>query len=236
MYDWLPKLDASLHFPDVEEATSEGVLAIGGDLSPERLLLAYQSGIFPWYDKDEPILWWAPPLRMVVAPEFYKPHKSVLQIMRKGIFEITWNQAFEQVIENCKTSKRKEQEGTWITDDIINAYTELHRRGYAKSVEVWQDGELVGGLYGIDLRGVFCGESMFSLVNNASKVAFVWLIKKLKKENYVLLDCQVYNEHLERLGSFGMSREDFMDILYLYAQVYYLFFFPQHPTFSRAEQ
>jgi leucyl/phenylalanyl-tRNA--protein transferase len=219
MYDWLPKLDASLHFPDVEEATPEGVLAIGGDLSPERLLLAYQSGIFPWYDKDEPILWWAPPYRMVVAPEFYKPHKSVLQIMRKGIFEITWNQAFEQVIENCKTSKRKEQEGTWITDDIINAYTELHRRGYAKSVEVWQDGELVGGLYGIDLRGVFCGESMFSLVNNASKVAFVWLIKKLKKENYVLLDCQVYNEHLERLGSFEMYREDFMDILDLYAQV-----------------
>lgn len=216
MYEWLPKLNADFQFPNVEEATPEGVLAQGGDLSPEHLLKAYRSGIFPWYSEDEPILWWAPPYRMVVAPEIYKPHKSVQQLLRRGIFEITWNQAFERVMNGCRTAKRKEENGTWITDEITAAYIELHNRGHAKSVEVWQNGQLVGGLYGVDLGGVFCGESMFSLVSNASKVAFVWLINKLKNDNYALLDCQVYNEHLERLGAFEMYRDEFMDILELY--------------------
>ncbi len=206
-------LTKTLYFPPVDEASYEGVLAVGGDLSVERLLLAYQSGIFPWFDAHGPILWWAPPKRMVVNPNDYKVSKSLRNIINQNIFEITINTAFEKVITNCQNVERKEQQGTWISDEIIQAYIALHKLGKAISFEVWQNGELVGGLYGVDLGHVFCGESMFSKVPNASKVAFVKLIEYLKLNNYKLLDCQVHNDHLEKLGAFEISREVFMNIL-----------------------
>ena len=206
-------LSKELYFPPVERASFEGVLAIGGDLSVERLLLAYQSGIFPWFNEDEPIMWWAPPERMVVNPQDYKVSKSLRNIINRNIFEVTINRDFEAVIANCQNIYRKNQDGTWITDDIVKSYTELHRLGKAMSFEVWQNGELVGGLYGVDLGHVFCGESMFSRVPNASKVAFVKLLEYLKEHHYKLLDCQVHNDHLEKLGAFEISRELFMLIL-----------------------
>jgi leucyl/phenylalanyl-tRNA---protein transferase len=206
-------LSQELYFPPVEEASNEGILAVGGDLSPERLLLAYQNGIFPWFDSNEPILWWSPSMRMVVAPFDYKISKSLRNIINRNIFQVTFNQDFDTVIRNCQKIVRKEQEGTWISDNIIASYAKLHEMGIAKSVEVWQDNQLVGGLYGVDLGHVFCGESMFSLVSNASKVAFVTLLEKLKRENYRLLDCQIHNDHLEKLGAFEISRVSFIRIL-----------------------
>lgn len=207
-------LKNQLYFPPVEDTHNSGIIAIGGDLSVERLLLAYKNGIFPWYDDSEPITWWAPEYRMVVIPKEYKPSKSMRNILNRGIFNITFNQNFQEVIKNCQIIKRQGQNGTWINDDIVNSYIELHKLGYAKSVEVWQNGELVGGLYGVDLGNkIFCGESMFSKVSNASKVAFTWLNTYLKEENYLLLDCQVYNEHLNSLGAFEIEREVFMEIL-----------------------
>jgi leucyl/phenylalanyl-tRNA--protein transferase len=211
-------LTKELYFPPVEEASSEGILAVGGDLSVERLVLAYKNGIFPWFDADEPILWWSPPERMVVNPHDYKVSKSIRNILNRNIFEVTVNKDFESVIKNCQTIERKGQVGTWISEDIIASYTKLHERGYAKSFEVWQidsqsSWELVGGLYGVDLGHVFCGESMFSKVPNASKIAFVSLIQYLKENNYKLLDCQVHNDHLEKLGAFEISRETFMKVL-----------------------
>jgi leucyl/phenylalanyl-tRNA--protein transferase len=206
-------LDDELIFPPVEFADFQGVLAVGGDLSVERLLLAYKNGIFPWFEPDSEPLWWAPPQRMVVFPSAYKAHKSVVALMKKNVFQITFNQEFESVIRACQSVKRREDDGTWISEEIVSSFIELHKLGYAKSVEVWINGELVGGLYGIDLGHVFCGESMFHTVSNASKVAFVFLIDKLKRENYKLLDCQVYNDHLARLGAFEIERDDFMHIL-----------------------
>jgi leucyl/phenylalanyl-tRNA--protein transferase len=206
-------LTKELYFPSVEETSYEGILAIGGDLSTERILLAYQNGIFPWFDEDEPILWWAPSQRMVVYPDFYKVSKSLRNIINRNVFEVTIDKCFEEVISNCQKIKRKEQDGTWISNDIIKAYTKLHKMGKAKSFEVWQNNELVGGLYGVDLGNVFCGESMFSKVSNASKVAFVKLVEYLKENNYKLLDCLVHNDHLENLGAFEISRESFMRIL-----------------------
>jgi leucyl/phenylalanyl-tRNA--protein transferase len=206
-------LTSELYFPPVTEASYEGILAVGGDLSPERLLLAYRNGIFPWFDDDEPILWWSPPQRMVVNPQDYKTAKSLRNILNRQIFKVTFNQNFSEVIRNCKTVHRKGQDGTWITDSMVQAYEKLHEMGFAKSVEVWQNDELVGGLYGVDLGKVFCGESMFSKVPNASKVAFVTLIKQLKEENYRLLDCQVHNDHLEKLGAFEISRDSYIKIL-----------------------
>jgi leucyl/phenylalanyl-tRNA---protein transferase len=206
-------LTKDLYFPPVEEASVEGILAVGGDLSVERLLLAYKNGIFPWFDSNEPILWWSPPMRMVVAPFDYKVSKSLRNILNRNIFRVTFNQEFNAVIRNCQKIERKGQDGTWISEDIIVSYTKLHELGIAKSVEVWQNDQLVGGLYGVDLGTVFCGESMFSLVSNASKVAFVSLIEKLKNEKYRLLDCQIHNEHLEKLGAFEISRASFMRIL-----------------------
>jgi leucyl/phenylalanyl-tRNA---protein transferase len=200
-------------FPPVHFADPQGILAIGGDLSVNRLLEAYKNGIFPWFDPGTEPLWWAPPQRMVVLPEQYKPHKNVTALMRKGVFQITFNKQFEAVIRSCQQVKRQYEDSTWISDELVDAFLKLHQMGYAKSVEVWQNNELVGGLYGIDLGHVFCGESMFHTVSNASKVAFVWLIEKLKKENYQLLDCQVYNEHLAHLGAFEIDRADFMAIL-----------------------
>lgn len=202
-----------LYFPPVEEASYEGILAIGGDLSVKRLLLAYENGIFPWYNENEPILWWSPSERMVVNPNDYKVSKSLRNIINRNIFEVTINKDFEAVIKNCQKIDRKEQDGTWISNEIIKSYTKLHQLGKAISFEVWQNGELVGGLYGVDLGHVFCGESMFSKVSNASKVAFVKLIDYLKQNNYKLLDCQVHNDHLEKLGAFEISRATFMKIL-----------------------
>lgn len=206
-------LSRELFFPSVNHASPEGIVAIGGDLSPERLLLAYRSGIFPWFEDDEPILWWSPPERMVLFFEDLKISKSMRNILNRNTFKITFNTSFKEVITNCRTIKRDGQPGTWITDEMVEAYCRLHELGYAKSVEVWQNDKLVGGLYGIDLGHIFCGESMFSKVSNASKIAFIALAKKLEKENYKLLDCQVHNDHLESLGATEILREDFLAIL-----------------------
>jgi leucyl/phenylalanyl-tRNA--protein transferase len=202
-----------LFFPDVSEADKEGILAVGGDLSPERLMLAYRSGIFPWFDSDEPILWWSPPQRMVLFPDELVVSKSMRSILRKELFTVTFNKDFRAVISNCSHISRNGQRGTWITDEMIDAYVKLHELGYAKSVEVWQGNELVGGLYGIDLGNVFCGESMFSKVSNASKVAFITLVQNLKSRKYALIDCQVHNDHLESLGAKEIEREDFIKII-----------------------
>ncbi len=206
-------LTKDLYFPPVDEASYEGILAVGGDLSTERLLLAYRNGIFPWFQDEEPILWWSPPDRMVVVPQMYKVSKSIRNLLNQKKFEITFNQCFEDVIRSCQQIDRKDQEGTWITEDIIASYTKLHEMGFAQSVEVWQTGELVGGLYGVDLGHVFCGESMFSKVPNASKIAFVTLVQYLKEQHYKLLDCQLHNDHLEKLGAFEISRETFIRVL-----------------------
>lgn len=206
-------LTKDLYFPPVDEASCEGVLAVGGDLSTERLLLAYRQGIFPWFNEEEPILWWSPPERMVVVPQLHKISKSIRNLLNQKKFVITFNQHFEAVIRNCQQIDRKEQYGTWITEDIIESYTKLHQMGFAQSVEVWQNGELVGGLYGVDLGHVFCGESMFSKVPNASKLAFVTLVQYLKDNNYKLLDCQLHNDHLEKLGAFEISRDTFIKVL-----------------------
>lgn len=202
-----------LFFPPVDSSHSSGILAIGGAITVEWVDLAYKCGVFPWFDEDSPITWWAPDPRMVVFPHEYKPSKSMRNILNRKEFEITYNTCFEKVITHCQQIKRNGQNGTWLTDDMLNVYCELHRLGKAKSVEVWQNGELVGGLYGMDLGRVFCGESMFSTVSNASKVAFCWLIEKLKNENYQLLDCQVYNPHLELLGAIEIPRQVYMHYL-----------------------
>jgi leucyl/phenylalanyl-tRNA--protein transferase len=206
-------LDKKMFFPPVSNANRDGILAIGGDLSPERLQLAYKSGVFPWFEQGEPITWWSPNPRMVLFLEELYISKSMRNTLNRNIFSVTFNQNFRDVISNCQQVKRDGQTGTWITNDMIEAYCTLHALGIAKSVEVWQNDELVGGLYGIDLGHVFCGESMFSLVSNASKVAFITLVNQLKKDNYSLLDCQVYNEHLESLGCKEIERELFMKIL-----------------------
>ncbi len=206
-------LGKEIIFPNVNTASQDGIVAIGGDLSTERLILAYKSGIFPWYNEGEPIIWYSPDPRMVLFPDKLKISKSMYQVLRKNDFEITFNQNFTEVISQCKTWERKDQAGTWITDEMKIAYMKLHELGIAKSIEVWQNNELVGGLYGIDLGHVFCGESMFSKVSNASKAAFIHLTRKLEEENYKLIDCQVYNEHLASLGAEEIPRAKFMEIL-----------------------
>lgn len=207
------KLSNELYFPDVATASPEGILAYGGDLSAARLLLAYRSGIFPWFEDDQPILWWSPAQRMVLFLDELVVSKSMRNIINRGMFSVTFNQNFRAVITHCKQMVRDGQSGTWITNEMVEAYCKLHELGIAKSVEVWQDNALVGGLYGIDLGHVFCGESMFSKVSNASKMAFIALVNQLKTEDYKLLDCQVYNEHLESLGCREIERDDFMRIL-----------------------
>lgn len=206
-------LSSDLFFPPVSEANWDGILAIGGDLSSERLQLAYKSGIFPWFEEGEPIMWWSPNPRMVLFLDELIVSKSMQNILNRKIFTVTFNQNFRDVISNCQNIERDGQNGTWITNDMIEAYCKLNELGIAKSVEVWQDEVLVGGLYGIDLGDVFCGESMFSKVSNASKAAFIALVNQLKKEDYKLLDCQVYNPHLESLGCREIDRTDFMEIL-----------------------
>ena len=206
-------LDKSLYFPPVISANADGVVAIGGDLSTERLLLAYKNGIFPWYSEGDPIIWYSPDPRMVLFPKEVKISKSMRLFLKKNPFEIRFNSAFADVIHNCKTVRRKGETGTWITNDMEKAYIELHKKGWAKSIEVYQDNKLVGGLYGVDLGCVFCGESMFSKVSNASKAAFIWLAHYLEKQRYKLIDCQVYNAHLDSLGAVEISRKDFLKYL-----------------------
>ncbi|MBA5792989.1 leucyl/phenylalanyl-tRNA--protein transferase [Flavobacterium sp. xlx-214] len=209
------------YFPQVETAHSSGIVAFGGDLSTERLLLAYKSGIFPWFEDGEAITWFAPEERMVLFLNEVRISKSTRNILNRSIFKVTYNEAFHEVIKNCQEIKRSGQLGTWITDDMLEAYTKLHELGYAKSVEVWQDDELVGGLYGIDLGHIFCGESMFSKVSNASKIAFIHLAEKLKTKNYQLIDCQVYNDYLAQLGCEEIPRDLFMQILKKEVKVVY---------------
>lgn len=209
-----------LEFPPVQTANDHGILAIGGDLSIQRLMLAYKSGIFPWYCEGEPIVWYSPADRMVLFPNQLKISKSLQQVLKKKTFRVTFNKAFEKVIYNCKTINRKDEFGTWITDEMEEAYIKLHKLGVAKSVEVWQSfdsahqdkDELVGGLYGVEVGNVFCGESMFSKVSNASKIAFVNLVKNAPKQ-YKIIDCQIYNEHLASLGAEEISRTEFLNYL-----------------------
>lgn len=197
-------------FPDPELADPDGLLAIGGDLSRERLLLAYKNGIFPWFSDDDPICWYAPHERCVIFPEKIKVSKSMSKVMNSGIFTITWNKAFDQVIGNCAKAKRKDQPGTWITRQMQEAYIKLNKEGYAASAEVWTDGKLVGGLYGVLMDDVFCGESMFSLVSNASKAALIWLCET---KRFRLIDCQLPNDHLMSLGAEMISNTDYNRIL-----------------------
>lgn len=197
-------------FPDPKLADEDGLLAIGGDLSVERLLLAYSHGIFPWFSDDTPILWYAPHERFVLFPEKIKISSSMKQIMRSKRFKITYDQNFEAVINACASIHRPDQPGTWITQDMRKAYTELHLRGHAHSVEVWEGKNLVGGLYGVKINRVFCGESMFSMVSNASKLA---LIALCQNTNFRMIDCQMHTPHLESLGAESISREEYMEIL-----------------------
>lgn len=206
------RLVDDLVFPPVEGA-EEGVVAIEGDLSPERLMLAYRSGIFPWYSEGEPIVWWSPDPRFVLFPEALHISRSMTRTLRSGELKVTYNQDFQGVISECKKVERKNQDGTWITDEMKSAYVKLHELGYAKSVEVWKEGELVGGMYGVDLGSVFCGESMFSKVSNASKVGIIHFIKKFREEGGILLDCQVQSAHMSSLGAEEIERERFLTYL-----------------------
>lgn len=206
-------LDNELWFPPVEEALDDGLLAVGGDLSVDRLLLAYKSGIFPWFSDDEPPMWWCPDPRFVLFPPELKVSKSMKQVIRKNEFEFRVNTAFSEVIANCASMPREGQDGTWITSEIEDAYTELHRLGYAHSAEAWQGDELVGGLYGIRLGNIFFGESMFSKKSNASKFAFIKWVELLQRQGVVLIDCQVFTEHLESLGARMIGRGEFIGML-----------------------
>ena len=206
-------LSNELYFPPVTEADEEGILAIGGDLSTQRLLLAYRNGIFPWYTDDEPIIWWCPNPRFVLFPDEIKISKSMRAVIKKQTYSFTINNCFNNVIKNCKTINREGQSGTWISEEVIDAYTNLHNLGYALSAETWKNNKLVGGLYGVKMGNIFFGESMFSLSPNASKFAFIQLVQHLKNEGVKLIDCQVYTTHLESLGAKMIDRNDFMRLL-----------------------
>ena len=204
-------LNDTIEFPPLNEANSDGLLAVGGDLSSMRVLHAYRNGIFPWYELDQPLLWWSPDPRFVLYPNKLKISKSSKQLLRSQKFEVTVNRSFKEVIVACSKVKRPAQSGTWITDQMIDVYCELHQMGFAKSVEVWLDSKLVGGLYGIQFNDdVFCGESMFSYVSNASKIGFINFVQN---SNFKLIDCQVHSEHLETLGAEQISRSNFMQYL-----------------------
>jgi leucyl/phenylalanyl-tRNA--protein transferase len=212
-------LSDNINFPDYKYTTKEGIIALGGDLSEKRLIHAYKNGIFPWFSEGDPIVWYCPHERMVLFPEDLKISKSMRKFINKNQFTITENQAFEEVIFNCKNIDRNDGFGTWITNDMEQAYINLHKTGIAKSIEVWRPinspqgdrkMELVGGLYGLEINGVFCGESMFSKLSNTSKLAFIHLVKSNK---YKLIDCQVYNAHLASLGAKEIDRKMFLEIL-----------------------
>ena len=203
-------LTEKIEFPPYEFTTDDGIIALGGDLSEERLVFAYKNGIFPWFSEGDPIIWYCPYKRMVLYPNEIRISKSMQKIINKNEFVITENKAFEEVIYNCKNINRNDGFGTWITDDMEQAYINLHKKGIAKSIEVWLNDELVGGLYGLEINNVFCGESMFSKVSNTSKLAFIHLVNHRK---YFLIDCQVYNDHLASLGAKEIDRSLFLEIL-----------------------
>lgn len=205
------QLDCELWFPNPELADEDGLLAIGGDLTIERLLLAYNNGIFPWYSDETPILWYAPHQRFVIFPEKLKISKSMAKIIKNGNFHFSVNRSFYEVIENCSSIRRGEEDGTWITKEMKEAYKRLHKAGFAHSVEVWESDALVGGLYGVVINSVFCGESMFSKKNNASKAALIHLCQLGK---FSLIDCQLHNDHLESLGGEFIARSLYMSILH----------------------
>ncbi|CEN39294.1 leucyl/phenylalanyl-tRNA--protein transferase [Capnocytophaga cynodegmi] len=198
-------------FPSPEIASEEGIVAYGYDLTPERLLEAYQNGIFPWYNEEEPVLWWSPNPRFVLFPEKLHISKNIKKLLRKNIYQVTYNQSFEEVIRNCASIPRKDQDGTWIHPEMIVTYTQLHQLGYAHSVEVWYENQLVGGLYGIKMGNIFCGESMFSRKSNASQVGFITFLQQ--HPEIKLVDCQVYSEYLEKLGAEEIPRTQFLEII-----------------------
>ncbi len=204
-------LDHKLWFPPVEDALPDGLLAIGGDLSIDRLLLAYKNGIFPWFDGDVP-MWWSPDPRFVLFTNELKVSKSMKALIKKETFEFTVNKAFTRVIHSCKSTQRKGQDGTWITNDLETSFIKLHHLGYAHSAEVWHNQQLVGGLYGIRMNNLFFGESMFSHQSNASKYAFIKYVQFLQKQGVEMIDCQVYTEHLESLGARMIDRKKFLNI------------------------
>lgn len=202
--------ESELWFPEPELAEEDGLLAIGGDLSAERLVLAYQTGIFPWFSDESPILWYAPHERFVLFPEKLKLSKTMRKLLKTNKFKVTFDTAFPDVIRACATISREDQLGTWITNDMEKAYIQLFELGYAHSVEVWENDQLAGGLYGVEMNSVFCGESMFSKVSNASKVA---LISLCQNKNYKLIDCQVHSDHLESLGAELIYMNQFVNYL-----------------------
>ena len=204
------RLTDEIIFPPPQLADKTGVLAIGGDLCEERLLLAYSLGIFPWYSEDEPILWWSPDPRLVLYPDEIRVSKSLEKVIKKQVFNVTFDAAFEQVINLCAGAGRRENEGTWILPEMIDAYCALYESGYAHSVEAWRDGILAGGLYGVSLGRCFFGESMFTLESNASKVAFARLVKFLEENSFDLIDCQVSTGHLKRFGAREIPRSLFL--------------------------
>ncbi len=207
-------LSDELFFPPVDEALPEGLLAIGGDLSVPRLLLAYEQGIFPWYSHNDPIMWWSPDPRCVLFHRKLKVSKSMRNVLNRGNYEICFDQRFEEVITACAEIERKGEDGTWITEEIKKSYTELHKMGIAHSVEVMMDGALVGGLYGVSIGGMFFGESMFSKRSNTSKIAFIHLSRTLEKHGFLAIDCQVMNSHLASLGAMNVLRKDFLSLLH----------------------
>jgi len=208
-------LEHNEEFPPISETDEHGLLAIGGDLSLPRLIYAYNHGIFPWYDASQPLLWWSPDPRMVLFPKNLKVSKSMKQLLKKEKFSVTFNKDFKAVIEACADIRRDGQHGTWITREMIDCFGDLHELNIAHSVEVWEDDNLVGGLYGIYLedKKVFCGESMFARASNASKYGFITLVRKLKEDGVKLIDCQVYTQHLESLGAEEIPRDEFLSYL-----------------------
>ncbi|HEY1009465.1 leucyl/phenylalanyl-tRNA--protein transferase [Daejeonella sp. JGW-45] len=202
--------DTEIWFPKPELAEDDGLLAVGGDLSAERLMLAYHHGIFPWYSEETPILWYSPHKRFVLFPHKLKVSASMHKILKSGKFEVTFNTAFADVIESCSSISREGQPGTWITNEMKQAYIRLNELGFAYSVEVWENRSLVGGLYGVQVNQVFCGESMFSKVSNASKAALIWLCQN---QSYIMIDCQVHTSHLESLGAEMIGREEYLIFL-----------------------
>src|SRR5574341_1173838 len=204
------QLTDALLFPDPERANPRGLLAVGGDLRIERLLLAYRLGIFPWYGPGEPILWWSPPKRCVIEPTRFHASRSLQRIVRQERFTVTFDEAFRQVIRACAETRIAQGEGTWITPEMIDAYCALHEAGFAHSAEAWWEGQLAGGIYGISLGRAFFGESMFAQVSNASKVAFLLLAQQLVQWEFSLIDCQITNPHLVRLGAYEVTRREFL--------------------------
>jgi len=207
------RLSKRIDFPPAWLARSDGLLCIGGDLSSERLLLAYKNGIFPWFSKDEPFLWWSPDPRLVLFPKEINISKSLNKKIKKNLFSITVDTAFEQTIRSCAKPRKNEQKGTWLVNEMIDSYIQLHNMGYAHSIETWRDDKLVGGLYGVCLGGSFFGESMFSFESDASKIALVALANYLKKQCFDLIDCQVTTTHLLNMGACEISRNSFLDII-----------------------